>query len=84
MARDAILKAERTDTRTLVLEAAKKVLRHEAKIADIEKELVQSHLQRLHKGTVETFETSSIHLELLTSLRWINHYTAQMVESLSV
>ena len=66
------------------VEAAKKVLRHEAKIADIEKELVQSHLQRLHKGTLETFETSSIHLELLTSLRWINHYTAQMVESLSV
>jgi phosphate:Na+ symporter len=66
------------------VEAAKTVLRHEAKIADIEKELVQSHLQRLHKGTLETFETSSIHLELLTSLRWINHYTAQMVESLSV
>lgn len=64
-------------------EAARKVLRHETKIGEIEKELTQSHLRRLHAHTLETFETSSIHLELLTSLRWINHYTAQIVAPLS-
>jgi phosphate:Na+ symporter len=64
-------------------EAARKVLRHEARIAEIESELVQSHLRRLHAHTVESFETSSIHLELLASLRWINHYSAEIVESLA-
>ena len=63
-------------------DAARKVVRHETRIIELERELVRSHLERLHARTLETFETSSIHLELLTSLRWINHYTAQMVAPL--
>ncbi|MFH1262829.1 MAG: Na/Pi cotransporter family protein [Pseudomonadota bacterium] len=50
----------------------KKVLRHKKHLAEIEQEFAQRHLLRLSQGLKEAFETSSIHLDLLSNLRRIN------------
>jgi phosphate:Na+ symporter len=54
------------------MELAQKVVRHKKKLAEIEQELGQKHLMRLHQGLRESFETSSIHLDILSNLRRIN------------
>lgn len=51
---------------------AMKIERHEDYMNTVEQELRQSHLNRLHQGLSETFETSSIHLDILGNLRMIN------------
>lgn len=51
---------------------SKKIVRHEKHLAEIEDNYRQAHLQRLHKGLRESFETSSIHLDLLSNLRRVN------------
>ncbi|MBI1909379.1 MAG: Na/Pi cotransporter family protein [Deltaproteobacteria bacterium] len=51
---------------------AQKVLRHDAHLRDVERELRQAHLNRLHQGLKETFETSSIHLDILANFQRIN------------
>jgi phosphate:Na+ symporter len=55
-------------------EIARKLLRHKRKLAEIAKELRESHIQRLHQGLRESIETSSIHLDLLSNLRRINSH----------
>ncbi|MDO8644882.1 MAG: Na/Pi cotransporter family protein [bacterium] len=58
---------------------AKKVIRHDENMRGFEKELHQTHLNRLHQGLKETFETSSIHLDLLSNLQRINNKISSIV-----
>ena len=51
---------------------ARKVIRHEKHLVEIEDRYREAHLLRLHKGLKETIETSSIHLDLLSNFRRIN------------
>ena len=56
---------------------AQEVLDHRSVIRQRERELRQSHIQRLHAGLAESLETSEIHLDVLTNLKRINsHVTA--------
>jgi phosphate:Na+ symporter len=56
---------------------AKEVLDCRAVIRQRERELRQSHLDRLRAGLAESVETSEIHLDVLTNLKRINsHITA--------
>ena len=60
-------------------ELAQKVLRHKPVIRGIEQELYQRHIQRLEKGLSESFETSSIHLDVISNLKRINSLLANIV-----
>ncbi len=56
---------------------AEKLLRHKHHINESERELRNRHFHRLHAGLIESFETSAIHLDVLTNLKRINsHLTA--------
>ena len=56
---------------------AKQLLRHKHHINELERELRNRHFHRLHEGLTESFETSAIHLDVLTNLKRINsHLTA--------
>jgi phosphate:Na+ symporter len=59
-------------------ELGKKVLRHKKHLGEIEQDYGQRHLLRLHQGFRESFETSSIHLDLLSNLRRINSIICRM------
>ena len=60
------------------IELGKKVIRHKRYLATLEQELGQNHLLRLHEGFQESFDTSSIHLDLLSDLRRINSIVSKM------
>lgn len=53
---------------------AEKLLRHKQFIATQEPELRTRHFSRLRAGLSESFETSAIHLDLLTYLKHINSH----------
>jgi len=56
---------------------AEKLLRHKHSINEREPELRNRHFHRLRAGLSESFETSAIHLDVLTNLKHINsHLTA--------
>jgi phosphate:Na+ symporter len=56
---------------------AEKLLRHKHFINESEREFRNRHFRRLHAGLPESFETSAIHLDVLTNLKHINsHLTA--------
>ena len=56
---------------------AEQLLQHKQRINAEELELRNRHFNRLRSGLVLTFETSAIHLDLLTYLKYINsHLTA--------
>ena len=55
-------------------ELARKLLSHKAKISELERELRQAHINRLHLGLKESIDTSAIHLDVLTNLKRINSY----------
>lgn len=59
-------------------ELAEKVLRHKTRINQIERELRQTHIARLHAGLPETIETSSIHLDALNDLKRINSHATNI------
>lgn len=61
---------------------AQKLFRHQQHLKDVELELRTSHLQRLHAMLPESYETSSIHLDLISQFRMINVKLARIVESL--
>jgi phosphate:Na+ symporter len=50
---------------------ARKVSRHDQRMDELEQELRQSHLLRLHEMLPETYETSTIHLDLMSQFRMI-------------
>jgi phosphate:Na+ symporter len=59
-------------------ELAEKVIRHKARINEIERELRQAHIERLHRGLPETIETSPVHLDVLNDLKRINSHAANI------
>ena len=60
---------------------ARKARRHEQHLNYVEQELRSSHLQRLHDKLPETYETSTIHLDLLSQFRMINSKLVRIVET---
>ncbi|MBI5524935.1 MAG: Na/Pi cotransporter family protein [Deltaproteobacteria bacterium] len=56
---------------------ARQVIREKEDLAELETKLKQAHLDRLHAGHRESFETSSIHIEFLSNLRRINALSAR-------
>jgi phosphate:Na+ symporter len=61
--------------RTLALE----VLEQRAVIRQRERELRQSHIDRLRAGLAESLETSEIHLDVLTNLKRVNSHVTALV-----
>lgn len=59
-------------------ELAQKVLSEKAVINKAERDLRQAHIQRLHAGTRESMETSSIHIDVLNDLKRINSHSTNM------
>ena len=55
---------------------AEKVIRHKSVVNELERRLRQTHIQRLHEGLPESIDTSSIHLDLLASLKRANSLVA--------
>jgi phosphate:Na+ symporter len=53
-------------------EVAEKVIRHKSVVNTMERQLRQAHIERLHEGLRESIDTSSIHLDLLASLKRAN------------
>lgn len=62
-------------------ELARKVQRHQERLAEIEDRLKHTHIDRLHKGKRESLDTSSIHLDLLAHLRRINGLLSPMADA---
>ncbi len=60
---------------------ARKVQRHRANFERIEAELRQAHLARLHKAVPATFETSAIHMDLITYLDRVNQHVCRLAAS---
>lgn len=52
-------------------EIYRKICRGRDELIEMEKDFRQGHINRLHKGYKESFETSSIHLDLLTNIQRI-------------
>jgi len=53
-------------------EIAEKVVRHKSHVNAMERRLRQAHIERLHEGLPESIDTSSIHLDVLASLKRAN------------
>jgi len=55
---------------------AEKVIRHKSRINLLERQLRQTHIERLHTGLRESIDTSSLHLDLLANLKRANSLAA--------
>lgn len=53
---------------------ANKILRHKARLGELERDLRQAHINRLHRGLRESIDTSAIHLDILSNLKRINSH----------
>ncbi len=53
-------------------EILRKIEHHDAHMNDVEEQLRHAHLMRLHHGLKEAFDTSSIHLDVLSGIRRIS------------
>ncbi len=60
------------------VELAHQLLRHKTRLGEIERDLRQAHINRLHLGLKESIDTSAIHLDVLTNLKRINSYIANI------
>ncbi|MEP7206824.1 MAG: Na/Pi cotransporter family protein [Casimicrobiaceae bacterium] len=56
------------------LKSAQQLLGQKVLIRDLERAYANSHLQRLAGNTVESIETSSLHIDLISDLRRINSH----------
>lgn len=61
-------------------EIAVKIERHELHMEEVEQSLRQAHITRLHQGLQESFDTSSIHLDILANIRRINAKLTHIAE----
>jgi len=61
-------------------ELGKRMEHQGEKFDRLEQQMRQSHIQRLHAGTPETFETSSIHLDILANFRRINAHLVHIAK----
>lgn len=57
---------------------AQQVIKNDATLSRTERELRQSHIQRLHQGTKESVDTSEIHLDILNNFRRINTHVSNI------
>ncbi len=51
---------------------ARRLISHKTKIAEMEQQMREAHIERLHSGLRESIDTSSIHLDVLANLKRIN------------
>lgn len=58
---------------------ARKMGRQNEQLIEVERDYRQRHLNRLHQGLKESFETSSIHLDLISNLYRINYLLNKLV-----
>jgi len=58
-------------------ELARKVLRNVKNLEELEGQLKQNHLARLQSGLKESFDTSTVHLEILSEIKRINSLLTQ-------
>ncbi|HEY5634060.1 MAG TPA: Na/Pi cotransporter family protein [Burkholderiaceae bacterium] len=56
------------------LRDAQRLLEEKARFRDLERSFAASHLARLHDQTVQSIETSSLHLDLISDLKRINSH----------
>lgn len=61
-------------------ELMRKVSHHIEHFNEMEQQLRKSHIQRLHSGRPESFETSSIHLDVLGNLRRIGAHLLHIAQ----
>lgn len=62
-------------------ELARKVVRNREALIAIENQLKEKHIERLHRGTRESIETSGLHLDLLSELRQLNNYVGNLADT---
>jgi phosphate:Na+ symporter len=60
------------------VELARTLLRHKVTLAELARDLIEAHIQRLHQGLRESIDTSSIHLDLLSHLKRINSHLSSI------
>ena len=58
---------------------ARQVLAQKSKVVEMEGELRQSHINRLHEGLAETIDTSSLHMDILRDLQLINSFISNII-----
>lgn len=54
--------------------AARRLAEEKEAFREIETQAMQAHLERLRSGRIETAETSSLHIDLISDLKTINSY----------
>lgn len=59
-------------------ELAEKVIENKHEIRIMEQKMRESHIQRLHLKLQESFNTSNIHLDLLSAYRRVNSYVCNL------
>ena len=58
------------------VELAQKVLQEDQALGELQSRLHLAHIERLQRGLKESIETSSVHLDVINNLRWIDTYIA--------
>jgi len=61
---------------------ADRVMKNKDRINETEKEYRSAHIERLRQGLPESFETSAIHLDLLSNMERINSYITHIALSI--
>jgi len=61
---------------------AEHVMRNREKVAELEKEYRNAHIERLRQGLPESHETSAIHLDVLSNMERINAYITHIAFSI--
>lgn len=64
------------------LDLAGRVIKNKERITELEKDCRAAHIERLKQGLPESFETSAIHLDILTNMERINSYITHMAITL--
>jgi phosphate:Na+ symporter len=60
------------------LQQAQQLLQEKAKFRELERSYAQSHLNRLFDNTVQSIETSSLHIDLISDLKRINSHVCSI------
>lgn len=58
---------------------ARQVLAQKQKVKELEWELRQAHINRLHKGLSETVDSTSFHMDILRDLQMINSFISKII-----
>ncbi len=64
------------------LDLADRVMKNKERMDALEKEYRNAHIERLKTGLKESFETSAIHLDILSNLERINSHVTHMAYTL--